>query len=67
MRIEDGENINYNLMLFDASGRLIKNSSTQPGVKMQEVLFDLEGKSKGVYYLYVSDGKNVLSKKFVVQ
>jgi hypothetical protein len=65
VRIEGMKNKPYQFMLFDAVGSLIKSSSTQYSSKMLEVSFDLEGRSAGLYYLYISDGKHGWTRQII--
>lgn len=65
VKSENGEIKSYQFKLFNVGGHLIKSSSTQPGAKNPEVSFDLERRSPGVYYLSISDGKNVWIKPII--
>ncbi|GAA4328835.1 hypothetical protein GCM10023184_18930 [Flaviaesturariibacter amylovorans] len=63
VKVEDRKDLPYRFILFDALGRQIKSASMQQNPKTSGVSFDLEGRTPGLYFLYVSDGKNVWVRK----
>ena len=54
-------NLNFRIKIFDASGRLLLDQNAKNG-QHQINLSDL---ASGFYYIQVTDGQNIFTKKFI--
>lgn len=57
----EGDESQYDVSLFDMSGRLIQHQQMTPGVNS----LDMQSFASGCYFLRMNDGKTVLTKKVI--
>lgn len=60
-------NPTVNVIIRDISGRIVSNEFINNANNSFSKSFDLDGESKGVYFITITDGNDVINEKLIVQ
>ena len=67
LRTSGFDNASVNVMIRDIRGRIISNEIINNATSTFNKSFDLNGEAKGVYFITITDGENVINEKLILQ